>query len=234
MKYTIASEHRDFFRKNQIIEFEDIVSKDQLHKINAEIADIVSKRQGLAKDKFDKISSGNKFLQGRDLLRESPVLKKAYAQFAEYAAALSEKNGLRFGCDQYLPWIHSSNLPIDRTSYSSLFKQPMTLNDFISLKDIICGFILCLNEAPQEAIEAENPLPFPHKDGSAVFVGPEHLLNFRELSETMGANYLLIVFAESAATYDPKAADPFANQLKHMGYIPGEKLKEKTHPLLCR
>lgn len=47
-------------------------------------------------------------------------------------------------------------------------------------------------------------------------------------------SYLLIVYAENSATYVHKNQDLHAHLMKELGYVYGDRLKDKIHPLLIK
>src|SRR3990167_10305925 len=90
MSFLILDSQINFFKENGFIEFEDILSLEDLNKIEKEISIILN-----------KIDSSEKIYNSIDLFRKSNILKKITlsTQLASIAANLSKKNLLKIGFD---------------------------------------------------------------------------------------------------------------------------------------
>ncbi len=234
MKFAIASDHRDFFRKHQAIEFEGFLNQKQITEIAKAIEEALTKRLSQMKTKV-KPSTNQLFKEGRDLWRSEPILKKLEMhQLSEIVSNLMECKPLRLGYDQYFPaFIPSLGQAFLSDSYKTLCKQTLSLNAISSLERIVCGVMLCLTDQEKQEdspIEKEFNI-FSEKAGNAVFFHPNLPINFSELEKRKGQSYFLIVYTQAHAVYVMNENDPQPYHLKTFGYRVGDKLVDKHHPI---
>jgi hypothetical protein len=225
MRFAVASEHRQFFRKNQCIEFDGILNSEQALRLKQEIEKALSQRLGVTLEKLKEISPEKLFTEGRDLWRVSPSLRKLILQssFAEIAADLVEKKPIRIGYDQFFP------KKISRAT----MHESYSLNEMSCLKGIVCGFMLCISQTSD--IKETPPLSlFSCKAGNGVYFHPDLALSFFPPPECQGNAYLLIVYCQETAIYYLQEKDPHTHALKHLGYIYGDKLSSAHHPIIYR
>lgn len=230
MKFAVAREHREFFEKNQVIEFEELIQEEQLKELKKAIQDAVKSRfhgkRGI------QLSPEQLYMAGRDLWRVSPVVKSiiTHRRLAEIAAELSDQRILRLGYDQLLPGLSGQSQQSHEESYAKLLLEPHRLTEISCVQGIACGLILCL-QAPESSADSEG---LPLQSGSGVFVSPQALIDFPALSRLDGALYLLIVYTQATAVYVPCKADPHVHDLKEIGYVFGDKLLDKRNPIIFR
>jgi len=205
-KLAIDSKHREYFNKNQTIEFEGLIAPNLL--------------QDLKKD----LQNDPKFESGRDLWRTSAAFKKlaTNSQLAEIASELSQVKDLRLGLDQYFPAI---------PPYSAYFQTSPTLSSLCSIQGVVCGLLLCL-EAPAAS---EEPVKFfGTQEGNGVFFLAQTPLALPELLHREGGKYLLIVYVSPNAVYIHEDQDPLRYKFKELGYNYGDKLNDKLNPMVHR
>lgn len=220
MKFALASEHRDFFRKNKLIEFDDVLDEEQLQALQASIDAIMAARLKVAK-KFLEQMPIDFFHSGRDLWRDSDIGRKiALSRYlADVAAELIEQKPLRIAYDQLIVAGDDPYLP------------SKTLIEMSCMQGILGGLMLCLKEG--ENNDKQISL-FSNKAGSGVFFAADVVVDFHELSKHSGQRYLMIVYTHSTSVYAPNFSDPNVHYLKQFGYNFGDKLSERWHPLLNR
>ena len=68
----------------------------------------------------------------------------------------------------------------------------------------------------------------------AYLFQPRISIPFAELSQNPDSLYLLIAYVSDSAVYILNEQDPHVHFLKSLDYTFGDKLKEKTHPILIR
>jgi hypothetical protein len=244
MKFAVAHEHRDFFRKHHRIEFEALLSSKQQQLLVENIPTVLSSRLGIAPEKWDSIAPEKLFMVARDLWRANVSLKKVILQkfFAEIASELIEYKPLRIGYDQlYLskPRFQASS---EKSFYTEFLNKRHSLNEGSSLQGIACGLMLCLSHLFSESEEhqktnellLESPRLFSPKSGSGVFFSPDIPIPFEELTAHPGAIYLLIVYTKAYTIYSLQPNDPHTHDFKHLGYGIGDKLSDKLNPVIYR
>lgn len=242
MKYAIASEHRDFFQKNGAIEFDELFNEEQLSQLMASIPQTLQARLKVSPDKFEKISTEKQFYAGRDLWRDSPVLKKliTHNRLAEIASELVQYKPLRLGYDQYYPPVPSSKIMMaeERQGYSDLMGKEISLNEISSLQGILCGLMICLegNNTTEPAAdpEAMQVNIFASKAGNGVFLAPDKRIDFGKLRTLPSQRYLLVVYTSPTTIYILREDDPHTHALKRLGYVFGDKLSDKLNPIIYR
>jgi hypothetical protein len=234
MKFAVASEHRDFFRREQVIEFEGLLTEKQLLEANQAIDQALT-----LQITQNKPSAFQLFMAGRDLWRSRPPLKKlaTHCQLAEIAAELVEDKPLRLGYDQYFPPYPSvaKQLFFMEDSYLALIKEPHSLNEISNLQGILCGVMICLKSSPEPNNKIDSAKTvFASKAGNAIFFHPDLIIDFNQMQNHSGQDYFLIVYTQSYAVYVINKQDPHAHALKTLGYAAGDRLIDKHHPIVCR
>lgn len=167
-------------------------------------------------------------LKSHDLWRDIPLLKKLISkQIAPTVFSLQDTSHLRLAFDQFF---RSTSLPKE---YASFFSQGLPWQDFCSFQQIICCAVMVLENRDRE----ENPLPktviIPSfKKGDLLFFSPEKPTFYHNLILAHDLDFLVIGFANLRLIYKYNPIDPLRDDLKKMGYQPGDKVLESTHPCL--
>jgi hypothetical protein len=223
MKFTVAKEHRDYFNTHGIIEFEDLLSQEKIDKANNEIDRILKDRT-----KGSPQTPLSYFNKGRDLWRSSSFLRNIDCNnaFADIIKEFFIVPVLRLGYDQLLPTI-PGELLIKQDVYSKWTLSNQTLQESSCIQGVICGLVLCLEDN-----QKDNTGVLSNKAGSGVFVKPDVALNFSGLNSNEAHRYLLITYCDHNSVYIQQKGDPQFHLLREIGYAYGDKLKDKTHPLI--
>lgn len=235
MKFAVASEHRDFYHKNHLIEFNELLNPDQLADLNKQINEYLAPKLGIPVYKVKNASPEAQFNVGRDLWRVNDSLKRMILspKLAEIASELIEQRPLRIGYDQLFP---ESKPLFDRfavkENYLTYIQKHRSLHEVSCVRDIACGLMLCL--AGPEQMPSEKPSIFSRTPGSGVFFNPELSVDFSEIEEYGDHRYLLIVYGLSSAVYALNQDDPHTHALKHLGYIFNDKLNDRLNPIVYR
>jgi hypothetical protein len=224
MKFAVDSAHRDFFKNHRMIEFASFFSPEQIEQLYQLIRHSLSSRLNL-----EKASSAQLFMAGRDLWRTDDALRKlvAKSKLADIAADLTEERAIRLGYDQYLPPppLHLDKADPDQPYIKLLQRQETTLEAISSFEGLLCGVMIGLQPAPHQ----DSPL-FPILPGHVVYFDPTAPLNL-----ALGkGEYLLIVYTRAKAIYILQPDDPHTHALKRLGYVFGDTLSDKWHPMLKR
>ena len=78
-------------------------------------------------------------------------------------------------------------------------------------------------------------LIFSAKAGNGVFFSPQATIDFQILfTKRQGFAYILVVYVQSTTVYILNTNDPHAHTLKKYGYVFGDKLSDKSNPIIYR
>lgn len=247
MKFSVASEHRNYFQNKQAIEFENLLNPDQVHQLVAAIESVISERLEVRPGQIKRQLPNALYMAGHDLWRANDYIKRIDTQLrlAEIASELVEKKKLRLGYDQYFPF-PKRQLPgetVDR--YTSLLLNQPTLQEISCLNGLLCGLMLCLvdvdegkSELSPEPPQSNDLFPpinlFSKKAGHGVYFSPEARIDFRQFAHHPEQNYLMIVYTQPMSQYILTEADPHTHTLKSLGLVFGDKLPDKLNPIVCR
>lgn len=235
MKFAVASEHRDFYHKNQLIEFNDLLTPEHLAELNKQINEYLATKLGIPAYKVKNASPEAQFSAGRDLWRVNDPLKRMILspKLAEIGSELIEKKPLRIGYDQLFPEAKPIFDPYAvKDNYSNFVQKHRSLHEVSCLRDIACGLMLCLSGPEQ--MKSETQSIFSQTPGSGVYFDPELSVDFNEIEEYGNHRYLLIVYCLQSAVYALNQDDPHTHALKHLGYVFNDRLNDKLNPIIFR
>lgn len=234
MKFALDTNHLDFFEKNHYIEFNSLLADNELKEMQIHLEDALWQSARLPK-KRTPLSADNQFLLGHDLSRHSPYLRKMVSKriWAEIASQLIQKKTLRLGYDQLFPGLPPPSRHPTDSAYVRFTEVSKTLAQISSIQDVLCGLILCI-KSPDSTSEQPAHKAFPLSQGNGIFIHPKYPIPFQELNISPDALYLLIAYINDSAVYILGEQDPHVHFLKSLDYAFGDKLKEKTHPVLMR
>ncbi len=227
MKFAVHFQHRDYFNKQGFIEFQDLLSPAQLDPLNHSIQEVLAQRMNIPVIGLSEAQPQLLFLQGYDLWRSNPTIRKTVAspKLAEIASELTQQQPLRLGFDEYFP---------SPLNYLELLKQG-DLNGLSCIQGIVCGLMLCLKgPAVESPTTAAASSIFSRIPGHAVFFHPTSPIDLQELGSNSEYAYLLITYVKSNAVYTFQPNDPHTHALKQWGYSFGDKLSDKLNPILTK
>lgn len=245
MKIAIAKEHRDFFRKNGWIEFENIFSALQLSQLNTNLDSALAERLEISVIKLSNALPETLFLQGHDLWRSNEQLRQfvSHVRLTEVVSELIEFKPLRLGYDQILTATNGSLLS-KNSHYSNFLKNEIILQDICSIKGLVAGVLICLNDSVEvhkkeeleedEDIISEKVNIFPSCTGNITILNPETPLDFSNIIGNSKQRFYLITYAQSSSYYLHEPRDPHLHSLKKYGYSFHEKLTDKLNPIVYR
>lgn len=135
MKYALAKEHREFFAKNHYIEFEGLLTIEEITSLQRKIAQLLPKKQ-------------------RDLWREDVDLQKIVLnrKLAEVASDLFKQSELRIAFDQY----QKESSPLSLQQRSSL--HPLVAALAIPLDELFGTVIYFSPTTPEQLSFFSRPL----------------------------------------------------------------------------
>lgn len=211
MTITLTSQQVAYFKNNGFLELNELFTPLESKKYHTAILETLEHRK-----------SGNEILRGRDLWRDSAVLKTLLCsrKLSRIANLITGKTAVRLGCDQWF-------------TPSFTLSKPEKLKDLLSIQGLICAMLIQLQPGTFEIPEKTSPLgllPFPKGQGNVLLVTPSLLLNWPAISATLGL--YLVTYAEPTAIYTQNPRDPAGAILKELGYGYGDLLKSETNPLL--
>lgn len=212
INFSVVGEHRNFFRKHQWIECEELLSPKELSYIQEKIE--------------------NKEIAQRDLWRQEAPLKKIVLNksLARVAAELTETRSLRFGYDQLL--ILPKKTHEEPTAYDLLLQQTLSLENISSIQGVICGVMLCVQADQSAHIDEQDSPIFSINPGNGVFFTPEFPIDFTTVHRRPGCTYLMIVYVQPTSVYYSQPHDPFCRHFQQLGYQFGDRLSEQLNPLV--
>ncbi len=230
MKFAVDSYHFDHFNKHGFIELEGLFKEGQLFELKQLIREALAKR---AKISIQNISQANPealFLNCRDFWRENDSLRKIIlnTNLGHIAAELTNQRPLRIGFDLYLP-SPASNPQFKETAYSQFLHKKGSLNELFCVQGIECGLLICLESGSTP--HAELSL-FSQVMGNGVYFNPTCAIDFQDL--TPPGAYLLITYVKDFAVYISQPNDPHPHSLKRCEYQFGDRLNDKSNPIVAR
>lgn len=237
MKFAVVKEHRDFFRKNQRIEFDGLLSPSQCEKFVEAQRSVLSDRLNVTNSETAALSMEKVYMTGRDVWRGSSVLKKLILQDALAAAAaeLIELKPLRIAYDQLIPPRSTFSGPA-KDLCLDWFATPKTLKEISCIQGVLCGLMLCVAEPPPTDVEMQiseiNTSIFPAKAGNGIFFSPDAAVDFMAPARLQGHTYVMVVYAQKSSVYYRQEGDLNLHALKKLGYNFGDRLLDRYHPLV--
>lgn len=224
MKFSLDSEQRSFFNRQHAIEFEGLLSEQDLLSLNQGIAEVY---QSLPKS----LPFKEQFLQGRDLWRKNEQIRKVitHHRLVSLVYELVQEKPIRLGFDQFLPQIGEKE-----NFYTEFFKGVSPFQNYSAIQDLLCMAVIYLNGEEKELADIPNNNPFPAKPGSVVFFSPDYEIDFQHLASRNNQSFLLVGFTRNHSQYLLIEDDPQRHFLKKLGYVFGDKLHDNLHPVLLR
>lgn len=221
MKFCLAKEHLDFFSKFEMLEIDSLMTGPQTKEVKLLVDKVLDQRfRNNVVTKMADLQS-NFYEIGHDLWRDDESLKKIVfnKRICEIGYELGFPTPYRIGFDQYL----TSNIKITET---------ISLEDFSPFQGFLFGYLLCLNQT--ENIEENSSSPFSNKIGNICFLNSSFLIDFSLLQNQKNSEYLLVTFLSEKSVYTFKDKANQVHSLKKFGYAFGDRIAEKTNPIIYR
>lgn len=219
MKFALAKEHHDFFDKNGYIEFDGLIAPPTAEKLSKAIKQQVGNRVNQLPERLSMVEPMKLFMKGRDLWRTHPDMKKQAASLnlAAIASQLVRQKPIRLTLDQWIP----AGLEL---------KDIASLEQLVPVQGILAGAFIALDAS----VSPEESSFFPKEAGSILFVKPDTVIPFGELTKARSQNFLLILYSSRNSVYIYKETDPLTHYLKELGYVYGDRFSDQFHPLLLQ
>lgn len=224
MRFAITADHREFFTKNHYIEFEAMLSSDQIASLKKQIEETIAKRLRISSEKLKEKTAPEIYQTGYDLWRDNEEIKKIAQKqaFASIASELMQVIPLRYGFDQYFATF--------QCNAASPYDVPSSLQDISCISSLAGGLILPLQDLPFPPTF----FPMPLKAGHGLFISPVFALPWPQLFSTCDLYFFLITYATERSFFRPDSHDPHAASLKKLGYAYNDPLKNSIHPIILR
>lgn len=219
MKLQVSDEQREFFQIHKSIEFEDLLTPQEIETLDLGISRLFSEK-----------NTQEKFEASRDLFKKSDIIKKIafLRSLSELAQQLQRQRPLRIAYDQYFPSPVQTPL-LKPEKYLEFLKNSATLQEISSVQGLVCGALLTLSDYPKDPDNI-----FPNQRANVVFLHPNALLPLPSLLNQENVEYYLIVFANSKSHYLKNIKDPHSGSFIQTGYASGDKLTDKKNPIVFR
>lgn len=224
MRFAITADHREFFKKNNYIEFENILSADQIGSLKKNAEETIAKRLNIPVSKLKDKTAPEIYQAGYDLWRDNGEIKKITQKqtFGTVASELFQALPLRYAFDQYFSMF--------RCTAGSPYDVSSSLQEISCLNPLAGALILPL----QDLSSPPTFFPMPFKAGSGLFISPTFSLPWPQLFSTCGLNFFLIAYAMEKTMFRAGSHDPHAASLKKLGYAFNEFLNDSIHPIVLR
>ena len=223
MRFELSDSFRNFFSKNHLIEFEEILSFDEADLLSSKIDTLMP--TSLAHIPMQNASNKELWAAGRDLWKQDPDIKKIIlkSRIGEIAAFLFKKKQIRIAYTQFMMTGSQKDAP---------FAENRMLTEISSMDPILGGVFLSLS-SPGEIFEEELlPDLKKQKKGRAIFFSAGYPIPFPELFQQKGQKTLLICFTEQRVRYKMQPLDVHTHALKKLGYTFGDLISEEDAPYI--
>ncbi len=221
MPFTVHSDHRDFFEKNNFIELEELFSLEQVDALNRLLDQALSNRTRARKETRTQTQTQTLFVDGYDLWREDAQIKKIAHKhnIAEVVAEIFRTTPLRIAFDLFVAAGHTSPFP-----------KELPLTESSCLQPLVGALLVQLGDATGEV----SGFPLPSKKGNVLLISPQLPIPWPTLFATPGLRLFMMSFGGQKTLYRAEIKDPHAPFLKKLGYVYGDYLKDALHPILVR
>ena len=224
MRFAITADHKEFFKKNHYIEFENLFSVDQRASLKKNAEETIAKRLHIPASRLKEKTAPEIYQAGYDLWRDNEEIKKITQKqaFASVASELLQTLPLRYAFDQYFSML--------QCTAGSPYDVPSSLQEISCMNPLAGGLILPLQDLPSPPTF----FPMPLKAGSGLFISSTFSLPWPHLFSTCGLSFFLIAYAHEKTMFRADSHDPHAASLKKLGYVFNEWLKDSLHPIILR
>lgn len=222
MKFELSDSFHHFFAKNNLIEFENVFSSDELNLLSSKLQNGL--KQALNGKPIEIASNKNLWEAGRNLWMKDPSIQRMLTKssIGSIASFLFKKRPLRLGYSQSI-FNNASDHP---------FSDSFSLATISSMTPVLGGACLCFNSPTTYDQEDALPDLARQRAGRIIFFSAEHLINFPSIFSQNGLHCLLLCFVPQKPRYKHQPLDVHTHELKKSGYVFGDILGEKEVPYL--
>lgn len=211
MKISLSGEQLLFFDRYGYLELEGVFSQKHVIELRESIEGVLRKRTH-SEESFSKY--------GHNLALASETIQKRLCSpsMGKILYSMTKMRPMRYAFDQML--------------FASYPAKGATLKEITSLSSVLIGAIIALDDT--EHLEEQQVNPFTLKElpaaaGSVCFISPETVLEL-----DVSGRYLLVVYCGSNPIYIYQEKDPYTHAFKEYGYVFGDRLLDKTNPVVSR
>jgi len=223
MRFSLSSDHKNFYEKNGFIEFEKLLKPEAVIALQHEIDSTLCSRLKVTPIRLAELSSQVIVQSGFDLWRDNIEIRKTLFKviFSEIAAELFRAKFLRAGFDQYLTTGAGSDAP---------FNQILSLNDLSCARPLLGALVICLSDTDLN----RSTYPIPCQSGNGVFLSADKKIDWNELLEQRNLRLLVLTYASKKTFYSLEKNALHTHDWKKLGYVFGDLLNDHFHPVLYR
>ena len=215
MKISVSGEQLLFFDRHGYLELEGVFTSQVITELRENVENILHTRAQSAGVVFDDALS----LCGHNLALASQNIQKRLCSpsMGKLVNMMTKMRPLRYGFDQVV--------------VPSYPPKGATLEEVSSIYPVLIGGVIALDGA--ERAEEPQVDPFVFKDlpasaGSVSFVKPETVWEVEPSSQ----RHLLVVFCGAQPLYVHQERNPYTHVFKEYGYVFGDRLLDKTNPVV--
>lgn len=208
MKFSSNLEQRDFFNKNGYVSFEGLLNPQELEILNRAV------------DQFTPQEKEK--LESRDLFRRNEAVKKIVcgSKLVRLAYEFLQKKPLRLVFDQLVMEKRGKNTQ----------QRKETFQEVCCLGGLEGVFLICI----QSPMRKDESFPYDLTPGNGFLVSPTVPYPFFQLTPSEDHRFLLIGYGGTYSQYLYEPRDPHCHYLKTLGYVFGDRLNDRDHPILLR
>jgi len=158
---------------------------------------------------------------GHNLALSSEVIQKRLCSpsMGKILYSMTKACPMRYGFDQVL--------------FDSYPPKGTTLNEISSFSSVLIGAVISLENTEGSVETQEDPFvlkKLPTSLGSICFVSPKTVWEVQNIS----GRCLLVVYCGPNPIYIHQEKDPYTHAFKEYGYVFGDRLLDKTNPIVSR
>lgn len=223
MRLALSADHKEFFLKNNYIEFEELLSPAQAEELRKNADEALASRIRISATKPGYSPAKAAFHAGYDLWRDNAAVKKAVhkKEFALLASELFQTLPLRCAFDQYLSTAQTSASP---------FSEGATLQESSCLTPLAGALFLVL----EDLLRPLSSFPLPINAGNGLFISPSLPIPWPEIFSLPDLKMLIIGYSGKRTMFSADTRDPRAADVKMQGYVYNEFLSDAKHPILIQ
>jgi hypothetical protein len=216
MRFKVEGPHREFFEKNGFIEFESLLTTEEIAELAAGADKLLEKRLS---SQLEFRSAEELYKVGHDLWRDDPILRKKVTSraLAKLVGDMVKKETLYLAFDQLF-----------RTGATPGFpgRLPASLNAISCIQPLAGALLLHLS-----GTSFPSPL-LSSRPENVMLLSPKLTIPWETFFELPHQSYLLIAYAAPEARYVLEKKDLHTHALKKLGYVFGDRLQADHNPIL--
>jgi hypothetical protein len=208
MKFSSNLEQRDFFNKNGFVSFEGLLNPQEMDLLN-QVIDNLSPQE---REKF----------QTRDLFLRNDAVKKIVlsSKLVRLAYEFLQKKPLRIAFDQIL---------LEKGAKAN-HSGKETFQEMCCLGGLEGIFLICI----QSPMRIDDSAPHELTAGNGFLISPSVPYPFFSMAPAPGHRFIMIGYGGVYSQYLYEPRDPHCHYLKSLGYVFGDRLNDRDHPILLR